>query len=393
VNNPNGSLISLIQSALPNPWVGFQPLQAVNSNAGPVYPTAVYTSGSGFCPECVTRTNRPFYPFYASSPDLRGYSGLSVLRAGWKETRNWSYWAGSSFSAELCDNAIDDDGDGLADCEDTECRMANPVSSTCFDGQDNDADGLMTVGMGPRGRRFEMRGPRQRHYIPDSLEADTVSGDLAYYRIRLFWRDVARDMERSWPSGMRQFDWGIDLVLDGFGVVHFVAETDATIPVDFYFQETSEFPSGRAVDVVVSFDNLGLWVLTDFGGIFRAGTAKAPNDPAQVPGDASLLPLGVDVPYGDLRDPGLPNPGGASLRAVSLVVLDLERDSRADGYIVVDSQGGRFHLQPNGAPFLAGSLEVSTIPSGYWIRPGMYGRSSTVWTLRATRSLHRSGFA
>jgi hypothetical protein len=34
----------------------------------------------------------------------------------------------------------------------------------------------------------------------------------------------------------------------------------------------------------------------------------------------------------------------------------MDRDSRAEGYIVLDSQGGRFHLQPDGTSFTAGSF-------------------------------------
>ena len=41
---------------------------------------------------------------------------------------------------------------------------------------------------------------------------------------------------------------------------------------------------------------------------------------------------------------------------MSLAVIDFDGDNRAEGYIVLDSQGGRFHVQPDGTPFTAGSF-------------------------------------
>jgi hypothetical protein len=101
-------------------------------------------------------------------------------------------------------------------------------------------------------------------------------------------------------------------------------------------------------------DHRGFWVLADYGGIYRAGTAKEADEPALVPNTDLSGVLGADIPFGELRAPSLAEPGGASLRAVSLAVIDIDRDSGAEGYLVFDSQGGRFHLQPNGTPFEAG---------------------------------------
>ena len=46
---------------------------------------------------------------------------------------------------ELCDDAIDDDGDGLVDCDDPDCFSSNLClpETACHDGQDNDADGYV----------------------------------------------------------------------------------------------------------------------------------------------------------------------------------------------------------------------------------------------------------
>lgn len=40
---------------------------------------------------------------------------------------------------EICNNGIDDDGDGFADCEDFDC---DTFECNCSDGIDNDADGF-----------------------------------------------------------------------------------------------------------------------------------------------------------------------------------------------------------------------------------------------------------
>lgn len=367
VNDFNGSLICHSQVRLDEPfgWLP-RPLEVEYAYAGEaIFPTAAFThSMRGFCPECAGQDlSRTWGSFSASFIGPSGYSGLSVLARRAEGDHEPVMLGGIvTLSAEICDNQLDDDEDGLIDCGDPECRMAEPCfESTCFDGLDNDFDGLVDCG--------------DRDCAGDTI-ADCVGCDSGYIildslggRHRVgrpplitgpvyFGIDVARDMERVVAVGHEENPTGgLDLaVLDGYGAVHFVAEMDASIPTDFYFPETAEFPSGRAVDVVVSADNLGLWVLTDFGGIFRAGTAKGPDDPAQVPGSAELTPLGVDIPYGEMRDSGMPNPGGATLRAVSLLVVDPDRDSRADGYIMMDSQGGRFHLQPDGSEFIAGSF-------------------------------------
>jgi hypothetical protein len=60
------------------------------------------------------------------------------VRANWEDIQ-----AGRTTPAvEICDNNIDDDGDGLTDCEDADCLLSCPESS-CDDGVDNDGDGVL----------------------------------------------------------------------------------------------------------------------------------------------------------------------------------------------------------------------------------------------------------
>jgi hypothetical protein len=163
-----------------------------------------------------------------------------------------------------------------------------------------------------------------------------------------FGNDIARDLEKAdcviGPAS--------DLaVLDGFGAVHFVANSGCNIPQLFYFaNESEEFPQGRAVDLQMTADSAGFWVLTDYGEIFRAGSAGT-----TAVGVGQIGVLGFDVPT--MRDPGTLNltPNGTSLRAVSFVAIDEDTNSVADGYVVLDSMGGRFHYLPDGSPVPAGT--------------------------------------
>jgi len=164
-----------------------------------------------------------------------------------------------------------------------------------------------------------------------------------------FGSDLARDMERavSNSDGGEQPDL---LVLDGSGVSHFVENAGDDIPQDFLFPPNPDFPIGRAVDLEVSKSGEGVWVLTDFGGIYRAGDTKDASETAVVQGTDELGFLGYDIPIGTFRDPRMANPGGSSLRAVALLVFDTKVPfSRADGYIVVDSLGAHYSLNPDGS--------------------------------------------
>ena len=42
---------------------------------------------------------------------------------------------------EICDDGIDNDGDGYTDCWDTDCGFEGPVELSCNDNRDNDCDG------------------------------------------------------------------------------------------------------------------------------------------------------------------------------------------------------------------------------------------------------------
>ncbi len=170
-----------------------------------------------------------------------------------------------------------------------------------------------------------------------------------------FGDDLARDMERAVSNSGAEEKPDL-IVLDGSGVTHFVENAGDDIPLDFLFPPSPEFPIGRAVDLVVSKSSEGMWVLTDFGGIYRAGDTKDASETAVVPGTDGLGFLGYDIPIGPLRDPRMANPGGASIRAVALLVIDVKEPfNRADGYIVVDSLGAHYPFNPDGSGVQPGS--------------------------------------
>lgn len=200
------------------------------------------------------------------------------------------------------------------------------------------------------------------YYILDSFGGRHRVGNPPIIEGSVYFNiDIARDLERAACERITRQGKGRiaaqDLiVLDGFGAAQFVENPGCSIPQDFYFfGQVAMFPQGRAVDLEVTADSGGFWVLTDYGEIYRAGTSKAPTDPAAL-GTGQMGVLGFDVPLtGILRDPNLPEPGGATLRAVSLVIIDENQDSRADGYVVLDSMGGRFHFGADGIQVLPGS--------------------------------------
>jgi hypothetical protein len=166
-----------------------------------------------------------------------------------------------------------------------------------------------------------------------------------------FGNNIARDLEKADCSVSGVSDL---VVLDGYGAVHFVAESGCNIAQDFYFQTESQnppFQEGRAVDVQMTADSAGFWVLTDYGEIFRAGSAGT----TAVVGTDQTGVLGFEIPT--MRDPGTLNltPNGTSLRAVSFVAIDEDGNSQADGYVVLDSMGGQFRYEADGTEVVAGS--------------------------------------
>jgi hypothetical protein len=194
------------------------------------------------------------------------------------------------------------------------------------------------------------------YYVLDSLGGRHRVGNPPIINGPLYFgNDIARDMEKAFCTTPVKGNAGPlpqlpDLiVLDGFGGAHFVMYESCNIPQEFYFA------SDDAVDIEVTTDSQGFWVLTDEGAIYRAGSAKDALDPALVPG-TNTGTLGDDIPItGIMRDPSLPDPGGATLRAVSLGVFDTDSDNRAEGYIVLDSMGGRFHFNADGSMVIGGS--------------------------------------
>ncbi|MCA9431765.1 MAG: hypothetical protein KC940_14745, partial [Candidatus Omnitrophica bacterium] len=169
-----------------------------------------------------------------------------------------------------------------------------------------------------------------------------------------FGTDFARDLERAKVSNGDATAEDL-VVLDAAGTGHFVQFPEAAIDQMFYFGDSmQEFPQGRATDLVMTADSRGLWVLTDYGGVFRAGSALN-GGPVQVP-NTGVFGMGLDVPIGpETRASGLKATDGATLRAVSLVVIDEDRDNLADGYIILDSMGGRIQIDDRGVE----------IPPGY----------------------------
>ena len=166
--------------------------------------------------------------------------------------------------------------------------------------------------------------------------------------------DFARDLERTNAAAC---GGGEDLaILDKFGIVSFAANNGCNVNQEFLFPDDANFPRGRAVDLVMSSDSKGFWVLTDYGRIYRAGSAKVSGQPAELIVPAIDGLLGWDIPM-PMYHPSLPDASirGASLRAVSLIVLDLDADSQADGYLLFDSQGARYQINPDGTMVVPGT--------------------------------------
>ena len=212
----------------------------------------------------------------------------------------------------------------------------------------------------PTATNTEVPGCDSGYYILDSLGGRHRVGNPYIITGSLYFgTNIARDLERAVCDigGVTNEDF---VVLDGLGVSHFVQSPACDIPQDYFFPLIG-FPQGRAVDVVVSADSDGLWVLTDFGGIYRAGSTKDPADPDLVP-NTDNAGIGFDVPLtGSMRDSELPDHNGdATLRGVSLIVIDEDSNNRAEGYVVLDSMGGRLHYNPDGTQVTPGSSAGQT---------------------------------
>ncbi|MCA9416977.1 MAG: hypothetical protein KC917_11930, partial [Candidatus Omnitrophica bacterium] len=194
------------------------------------------------------------------------------------------------------------------------------------------------------------------YYVLDSLGGRHRVGNPPIITGSVYFgTDVARDMERYTP---RELDAKLLptetnlMVLDAYGAAHPVG-TMTAIPQEFYFASDNF----RAVDLTMTRDGAGFWVLADNGTIWRAGSAKEPSEPALLAG-TDLGVLGTDIPLPD-RDPNLAQ-GGVTLRAVSFLVIDEDENSRAEGYVILDSMGGRYHFDADGNEIPAGSSAGAT---------------------------------
>jgi len=166
-----------------------------------------------------------------------------------------------------------------------------------------------------------------------------------------FGRDVARDMENvnNDPTGAPISDLAL---LDTFGVVHFV-ENPSNAPIQmFYFPEGSDPDCGFAVDVELTDDSQGFWVLTEGGGIFRAGTALPGGQDAQLGGAAAMLCDMLPMPFGGgvPRDPNVgDDTNRGTIRAVGFVVVEGGNPADPTGFVILDSQGGHYIYDGQGA--------------------------------------------
>jgi hypothetical protein len=149
----------------------------------------------------------------------------------------------------------------------------------------------------------------------------------------------ARDMEIVNLSG------SLDIaVVDRFGIVTYV-ENPGSTPAQSFGPFASPFATGQAVDVEVTDDGQGFWVLTDAAAIYRAGSALPTGGQALLGNDADNMIGVLPQPFGaGARHPGLaglPN-DNATLRAVGFAVVQGASADAPIGYIVIDSQGGSY---------------------------------------------------
>jgi hypothetical protein len=189
------------------------------------------------------------------------------------------------------------------------------------------------------------------YYILDSFGArhrvgnpPLITGSVS------FGNDIARDLEKADCPTSPTPDL---VVLDGFGVPHFVGNSACNIPQDFYFEDFGTYPQGRAVDMQLTADSAGFWVLTDYGEIHLAGSAINSGTTTLGIGRSGIL--GFDIPT--MRDEGTSNltSNGTSLRAVAFFALDEDGNSQAEAYVVLDSMSGQFRYEADGSEVIANS--------------------------------------
>jgi hypothetical protein len=165
----------------------------------------------------------------------------------------------------------------------------------------------------------------------------------------------------------------VDLaVLKQTGEVTFVENPLSTPDQQFVFDGT--IPPGYAVDIEVSSDSNAFWVLTESGGIYRAGDANAAGTPAgaQLGNDAATLEGMLPIPFGAMRrnDPNIVKPGdNATIRAVAFAVVERQvaeakavDNANPLGFIVMDSQGGTYLFDGTGVSIRMGG-EIGSAPN------------------------------
>jgi hypothetical protein len=139
-NKERGSLLALTEAGLSNSW-GWLPLPLTILNVQQytnVFPTAEMAN---IAPEA-TAANMTHCCYHCVFTGPSGFSGLAVLARKADAGQEPAILGGSGVGEEICDNKIDDNGDGLVDCDDRECdRAPNCFESNCQDGIDNDLDG------------------------------------------------------------------------------------------------------------------------------------------------------------------------------------------------------------------------------------------------------------
>lgn len=194
---------------------------------------------------------------------------------------------------------------------------------------------------------------------PEVVSGNASSGEAVFVDMEL--------VQSTPPSGGLPV---VDLaVLNKSGVVTFIENSASTPAQQFLFDGT--VPPGFAVDVEVSSDSNAFWVLTEAGGIYRAGDANIGGTTATAPlgNDAADLMNMLPMPFGgDMPrhwNPEIVKPGdNASIRAVALGVVErqVENGSKAFdnanplGFIVMDSQGGTYLYDGAGFAIRAGGV-------------------------------------
>lgn len=182
------------------------------------------------------------------------------------------------------------------------------------------------------------------YYILDGLGGRHSVGGLPVISGPVYFgTDIAKDMEFAGPNVSTVTDV---LVLDKFGAVSQVANAAGTPSQSFTFPDGTS----QAVDVEITNDNAGFWVLRADGGIYAAGSALAGGADGSQP--IASTPITLDFPFGGSvprnSNPLTPASDNARVRAVGFVVVQTGDPLAPSGIVVLDSQGGHYILAGSG---------------------------------------------